>query len=128
MIKTILGYDIEEGVTPEEYEKWLFDVHAPDLLANPHLDRIVFNKVLRPVTAASGGSASVPQGYSFYRIAEMHYADEAAYTAYRQWFESRPVPVERGPAGRTKFKFYVVTDSTEVTRETLSENAIGPTG
>jgi|BarGraIncu01121A_1022015.scaffolds.fasta_scaffold41145_2 hypothetical protein len=127
MIKTILGYDIEAGVTPEEYEKWLFEVHAPDLLANPHLDRIVFNKVLRPVTQASGGSASVPEGYSFYRIAEMHFADEAAYTTYQQWFTSRPVPVERGPAGRTKFKFYVVTDSTEVTWETLSEKPTRPT-
>ena len=47
-IKTILGYDIVPGVTPEEYEPWLFEVHAPDLLANPYLDRIVFNKVLRP--------------------------------------------------------------------------------
>ena len=123
MIKTILGYDIEDGVSPEEYERWLFDVHAPDLLANPHLDRIVFNKVLRPVTEASGGSAGVPQGYTLYRIAEMHFADEAAYTAYHQWFSSRPVPVERGPAGRTKFKFYLVTDTTEVTREILFEKA-----
>ena len=48
MIKTILGYEIEDGVSPEEYERWLFDVHAPDLMANPYLDRIVFNKVLRP--------------------------------------------------------------------------------
>ena len=126
MIKTILGYDIEDGVSPEEYEKWLFEVHAPDLLANPHLDRIVFNKVLRPVTQASGGSASVPQGYTFYRIAEMHYADEAAYTAYQQWFATRPLPVERGPAGRTKFKFYVVAESTQVTRESLTHMATGP--
>ena len=26
-IKTILGYDIVPGVTPEEYETWLFEVH-----------------------------------------------------------------------------------------------------
>lgn len=56
-LKTILGYDIVPGVSSEEYEKWLFEVHAPDLLANPYLDRIVFNKVLRPVTQASGGTA-----------------------------------------------------------------------
>ncbi len=115
-ITTILGYEIQPGVSPEEYETWLFDVHAPDLLANPHLDRIVFNKVLRPVRQASGGSASVPEGYSFYRIAEMHYADEAAYQAYLDWFVDHPIPAERGPAGRTDFKFYVVTESTEVTR------------
>ncbi len=57
-VKTILGYEIAEGVSPEEYERWLFEVHAPDLLANPHLDRIVFNKVLRPVRQASGGTAA----------------------------------------------------------------------
>lgn len=78
-IKTILGYDIQPGVSPQEYESWLFDVHAPDLLANPHLDRIVFNKVLEPVRQASGGTAAVPAGQTFYRIAEMHYTDEAAY-------------------------------------------------
>ena len=115
-IKTILGYEIQPGVSPEEYEAWLFDVHAPDLLANPHLDRIVFNKVLRPVRRASGGSADVPEGLSFYRIAEMHYADEEAYASYLAWFDEHPIPSERGPAGRTDFRFYLVTESTEVTR------------
>ena len=102
MFKTILGYDIEDGVTEEEYERWLFDVHAPDLLANPHLDRIIFNKVEGRVTSASGGTADIPQGQSFYRIAEMHFADEAAFRAYREWFADHPIPLERGPAGRTR--------------------------
>ena len=115
-IKTILGYEILPGVSPEEYERWLFEVHAPDLLANPHLDRIVFNKVLRPVRQASGGTAAVPEGLTFYRIAEMHYADEAAYQAYLDWFAEHPIPAERGPAGRTDFRFYLVTESTEVSR------------
>lgn len=114
-VKTILGYDIHDGVSAEEYESWLFEVHAPDLLANPHLDRIVFNRVLRPVTRASGGS-DVPVGYTFYRIAEMHFADEDAYAAYLAWFAEHPIPAERGPAGRTDFRFYLVTESTEVTR------------
>ena len=115
-IKTILGYDIAPGVSPEEYEQWLFEVHAPDLLANPHLDRIVFNKVLRPVTQASGGTADIPAGYTFYRIAEMHYADEDAYGRYLAWFEEHPLAPDRGPAGRTDFRFYLVTESTEVSR------------
>lgn len=115
-LKTILGYDILPGVSEQEYEAWLFDVHAPDLLANPHLDRIVFNKVLRPVRQASGGTAAVPEGQTFYRIAEMHYADEEAYQAYLDWFAENPLPPERGPAGRTDFKFYLVTESTTVTR------------
>ena len=123
MFKTILGYDIEDGVTEEEYERWLFEVHAPDLLANPHLDRIIFNKVEGQVTSASGGTADIPQGQSFYRIAEMHFADEAAFRAYREWFTDHPIPLDRGPAGRTRFKFYVTATPTEVTRETLAEQA-----
>ncbi|MGH3315146.1 MAG: EthD domain-containing protein [Nocardioidaceae bacterium] len=120
MIKTILGYDIVEGVSAEEYERWLFEVHAPDLLANPHLDRIVFNKVLRPVRQASGGTAEIPEGHSFYRIAEMHFADEEAYERYQEWFDDHPLPAERGPGGRTDFKFYLLAEPTEVTRESLA--------
>jgi hypothetical protein len=123
MIKTVLAYDVVEGVSHEEYERWLFDVHAPDLLANPHLDRIVFNKVLRPVRQASGGTAAVPEGTTYYRIAEMHYADEQEYQAYLDWFVEHPLQVERGPAGRTAFRFYLVTESTEVTRENMAEPA-----
>ncbi len=126
MIKTVLGYDVEEGVSEGEYEKWLFEVHAPDLLANPHLDRIVFNKVDRPVRQASGGTADIPEGYSFYRIAEMHFADEAAYAAYQAWFKEHPIPVDRGPGGRTRFKFYVVVTPQEVTRESLAAVTSGP--
>lgn len=119
MVKTILGYDIVEGISEQEYERWLFEVHAPDLLANPHLDRIVFNKVLRTVGQTSGGTATVPTDQSFYRIAEMHFADEAAYEAYLRWFDDHPIPVERGPAGRTEFRFYVLGEATEVDRDSL---------
>jgi hypothetical protein len=117
VIKAILGYDIEPGVSPEEYERWLFEVHAPDLLRNPHLDRLIFNKVLRPVTTASGGTAEVPPSIELYRIAEMHFAHEEAYAAYRAWFAEHPLPAERGPAGRTAFKFYLITEDTVVERE-----------
>lgn len=116
MIKTILGYQIEPGVTEEEYENWLFNVHVPDILANPYVDELVFNKVLRPVPATSGGTA-VTQDLSLYRIAEMHFADEEAYQNYVRWFEDHPVPADRSPAGRTAFRFYVVTSPTTVRRE-----------
>lgn len=121
MIKTILGYDIAPGMTEEDYERWLFQVHAPDLLANPHLDRIVFNKVLRPVRQASGGTARIATTQSFYRIAEMHFADEAAYAAYLRWFEEHPIPLERGPAGRTDFRFYVLASPTVVDRTSIED-------
>lgn len=117
MIKTILGYDIEPGVSSEEYERWLFDVHVPDLTANPHLDRMVLHKVLRPVRSSSGGAVDITGGQLFYRIAEMHFADEDAYQRYLEWFEEHPIPAERSPAGRTAFRFYLVTDVTEVERD-----------
>ncbi|MGN6245570.1 MAG: hypothetical protein ACTHQ3_18120 [Motilibacteraceae bacterium] len=116
MIKTVLGYDIQPGVSEEEYERWLFEVHAPDLLANPHLDRIIFTKVLRPITSTSGGAAAVPVSQTFYRIAEMHFADEQAYADYLRWFDQHPIPAERGPGGRTDFKFYVLGETTTVER------------
>ncbi|WP_404385370.1 DUF4286 family protein [Knoellia locipacati] len=120
MYKTILGYVIEDGVEEADYERWLFEVHAPDLLANPHLDRIIFNKVEEQVTSTSGGTAQIDGGETFYRIAEMHFADVAAYRAYREWFTENPIPLDRGPAGRTRFRFYVTATPTEVTRASLA--------
>jgi hypothetical protein len=114
MIKTILGYDIEHGVTEENYERWLFDVHIPDILANPYVDKLVFNKVTGSVPTISGGSLTIPDDLSFYRIAEMHFRDSAAYEEYRKWFAEHPIPDDRSPKGRTRFKFYVVTEVTEV--------------
>jgi len=118
MIKTILGYDIAPDVSVEQYEQWLFEVHVPDIMANPHVDRLLFNKVLRPVTATSGGTSVGENKLQFYRIAEMHFADEASYAKYLAWFEDHPVPIERSPAGRTEFRFYLVTEVTEVDRST----------
>ena len=114
-VKAILGYDIVEGVSVEEYERWIWDVHVPDLLANPYIDRAVFNTVVRPIEATSAGS-STGEPQTFYRIAELHYADHEAYEKYLEWFENNPIPAERGPAGRTKFRFYVLTDSVAATR------------
>ena len=110
-VKAILGYDIVEGIPKEEYDRWIWDVHVPDLLANPYLDRMVFNTVVRPITSTSAGSPTAEEPQIFYRIAEMHFADHDAYADYLQWFVDNPIPPERGPAGRTNFRFYVLTDS-----------------
>jgi hypothetical protein len=115
-VKAILGYDILEGVSIEDYERWIWDVHVPDLLANPFLDRLVFNTVVRPITATSSGSSTAEDPQTFYRIAELHFIDHDAYADYLQWFADNPIPPERGPAGRTDFRFYVLTDSVEATR------------
>lgn len=115
-VKAILGYDLLEGVSVEDYERWIWDVHVPDLLANPFLDRLVFNTVVRPITATSSGSSTAEDPQTFYRIAELHFVDHDAYADYLQWFADNPIPPERGPAGRTDFRFYVLTDSVEATR------------
>lgn len=118
MIKTLIGYDIEPSVTVEEYDRWLREVHIPDILANPHVSRLVFNTTIRPVVRTSGGAASVDEGLSFYRIAEMHFEDLAAYERYLAWFEAHPIPPHRGPSGRTAFRFYLLADSFEANRDT----------
>lgn len=117
-IKAILGYDIIEGISVENYERWIWDVHVPDLLANPYVDKLVFNTVIRPIVATSSGSPTAEDPETFYRIAELHFADHDAYEKYLEWFRENPIPPERGPAGRTKFRFYVLTDSVEATRQT----------
>ncbi|HSF84732.1 MAG TPA: hypothetical protein VLG28_03610 [Acidimicrobiia bacterium] len=116
-VKAILGYDIVEGVAAEEYERWLWDIHYPDLLANPFLDRVVLNIVERPITATSAGTATANAAPGFGRIAELHFANHEAYDRYLQWFEEHPIPVERSPAGRTEFRFYVLCDVAVAERE-----------
>ncbi len=117
MIKALVGYTLVEGVTPAEYDDWLWKIHTPDLLANPHLDRIVYNTVLRPVQSASGNSMVLPPSLPLYRIAEMHFKDMAAWDAYQAWFKSNPIPPERGPKGRTDFKFYLLAEVAEAVRD-----------
>jgi len=118
-VKAILGYDIIAGIKVEDYESWLWDIHYPDLLANPYLDRVVLNTVVRPVTATSAGTPVAGDTTTFERIAELHFADHAAYENYLRWFEENPIPVERSPQGRSNFHFYVLCDAREATRDTV---------
>jgi hypothetical protein len=116
-VKALLGYDIVDGVSVAEYEAWLADVHFPDLLANPHLDRLVLDDIVRPITATSAGTPTVGEPTTFYRIVELHFADQLAYQRYLDWFEANPIPEDRSPAGRTQFRFYVLADSSVTDRE-----------
>ncbi len=71
---------------------------------------------------SSTTTVSPPQHFpillSHYRIAELQFADHSAYESYLGWFRDNPIPPERGPAGRTQFGFYVLTDSVKAIRET----------
>ena len=70
--------------------------------------------VCPPVRLSSG--AEVPQKCTFYRCAELHFEDYAAWDAYCAWFKANPIPQERTPAGKSAFKFYILADTQEVTR------------
>ena len=104
MVKAILGYDIMPEMSVEAYEKWLRDVHLPDLSKIPGLRRVVFNTV----------KGTVRGNTTFYRIAELHYDNMEAFERGRKWREANPVSKERGPDGKTDFRFYVVCESEEV--------------
>ena len=116
-VKAILGYDIVDGVSTEEYDRWMWDIHYPDLLANPYLDRVILNSVVRPVTATSAGTPTSTDATDFERIAELHFANHAAYENYLRWFEEHPIPEERSPAGRSEFRFYVLCDTVQAQRD-----------
>ena len=104
MVKAILGYDIMPGMSVEEYEKWLREIHIPDLSRIPGLRKIVFNTV-----------SDIVQGdAAFYRIAELHYDDMQSFKNAMKWRQENPVSEDRGPKGKTDFKFYVVCETEEI--------------
>jgi uncharacterized protein (TIGR02118 family) len=107
MVKAILGYDIMPGISVAEYEKWLREIHIPDLSKVPGLKRVVFNTVKRTVMGNT----------SFYRIAELHYDSIETFEKAMKWREENPVSVERSPKGKTDFKFYVVCETEEFNLE-----------
>jgi hypothetical protein len=104
MVKAILGYDIMPGMTVDAYEKWLREIHLPDLARIPGLKKVVINTV----------KGIVRGNTTFYRIAELHYDSMEAFEKAKKWREENPVSRERGPEGKTDFKFYVVCESEEV--------------
>jgi len=116
-LKAILGYNIVEGVSVEEYEAWLWDVHYPDLLANPFIDHVELNTVVRPITTTSAGTATAETPLVFDRIAELHFLDHDAYARYLDWFKDNPIPRERSPEGRSEFVFYVLTEVKKAERQ-----------
>jgi uncharacterized protein (TIGR02118 family) len=104
MVKAILGYDILPSMTVEAYEKWLREVHLPDLKKIPGLKKVVFNTVKGTVRGET----------TFYRISELHYENLEAFKRAMEWRKENPVSKERGPDGKTDFKFYVVCEAEEI--------------
>jgi uncharacterized protein (TIGR02118 family) len=103
MIKAILGYDIMPEMTVEEYEKWLREIHIPDLSKVPGLKKVVLNTVKGIIRGET----------TFYRIAELYYDNMETFERARKWREENPVSEERSPKGKTDFKFYVLCETEE---------------
>jgi hypothetical protein len=104
MVKAILGYDIVPGITVAEYEKWLRDIHVPDLCRIPGLKKVVFNTIRGKVMGDT----------TFYRIAELHYDNMEAFERAKKWRQDHPVSDERSPKGKTDFRFYVICETEEI--------------
>ena len=81
MIKAIIGYNIEPGMTEIEYDHWLRNIHVLDLKKIPELRRIVFNTVKKKIR----------DGLNFYRIAELHFDTLAHYETAVVWRLKHPV-------------------------------------
>lgn len=111
MVKAILGYDIEPHLSEKEYDRWLREVHLPDLMKIPGLKRVVLNTV----------KDVVRDGDRFYRIAELHYDSWDDFERASEWRRQNPVTPERSPEGKTAFRFYVVCESEEIPVEDKSD-------
>lgn len=116
----LLAYDVCAPLTEDEYNKWLFDVHYHDLMANPHLDKIVLHTVCKDKRAKLSSGASVDNKVEFFRLAELHFRDHVAYTSYIAWFQANVIPPPRTPVGKSAFKFYLLSES-----ESILRNAAG---
>ena len=90
-VRALIGYDIVEGVSVADYEHWLAEVHYPDLLSNPYLERLVTNDVIRPIPSTLAGAPTSDEREPFYRVVELHFADRDAYDNYLEWFELNPI-------------------------------------
>lgn len=112
----LLAYDVCDALTTEEYDRWLFDVHYHDLMANPCLDKIILHTVNADKKAVLSSGATVENQFEFYRLAELHFKDYAAYDSYIAWFQQHIVPPSRTPAGKSAFKFYLLAESESILR------------
>ena len=123
-VRALIGYDIVEGVSVADYEHWLAEVHYPDLLSNPYLERLATNHVIRPIPSTLAGTPSTDEREPFYRVVELHFADRDAYDNYLDWFAMNPIAPERSPEGRTDTRFCVLTEYATVDRDHAYEPPI----
>ena len=66
--------------------------------------------------ARLSSGAAVTNTVQFYRLAELHFASHAAYDSYIAWFQENVIPPPRTPAGKSAFKFYLISESETILR------------
>ncbi len=89
VFKVVLIYNLKEGINPEEFERWFYQVHIPDVKRYPGIRKIVANKVI-------GTPDGSPPGY--YRTAELHFDDRKAFEEAWRWRAENILPFkDRSP-------------------------------
>jgi hypothetical protein len=104
-VRLVFAYTLRPGIDPDEFERWLYDIHVPDLLKNPYIKRLVLNRV---IAAPEGEPAR------YYRTAEQHFDDEETYRRSQEWRRQHPVPESRSAAPLIEIDFRVVCAGEEV--------------
>jgi hypothetical protein len=104
-IRLVFAYSLRPGVDSEEFERWLYAIHIPDLLENPYITRLVLNRVI-------AGPDGEPGRY--YRTAEQHFVDEEAYRRSLDWRREHPVPAARAADPLIEIDFRAVCSGEEV--------------
>ena len=66
--------------------------------------------------ARLSSGAAVVNSLEFHRLAELHFASHDAYDAYIEWFQAHVIPPPRTPAGKSAFKFYLISEGEIVER------------
>ena len=112
----LLAYDVVDGLSKEEYDEWFFGVHYHDMLANPHIDKITLRTVCADKRARLSNGAEVSNALEFYRLAELHFGSHESYDRYIGWFKANVIPPPRTPAGKSAFKFYLLSEGEAIER------------
>ncbi len=104
MVKVLMGYDLAPGCSEARHDRWLREIHLPDMLRVPGLQGIFLNTTRQVVFGDN------PPGY----IAEMHYPDMDTYLTARNWIRKNPFPLASLPKGKIEIKFMLVCESDDL--------------
>ncbi len=104
-VRLVFAYRLQPGIDPAAFERWLYDIHIDDLVANPYIKRLVLNRVI------AGPDGEPPR---YYRTAEQHFDDEESYRKAQDWRREHPVSEERSAGPLIEVDFRVIVAGEEV--------------